>query len=49
VAWSLPAAYGVIVAALVALAVANGTLAFESLGDTVALLLAFTAFMVVGA
>jgi hypothetical protein len=48
VAWSLLAAFAVIVAALVALAVANGTFAFESLGDTVALLLAFGAFMVVG-
>jgi hypothetical protein len=48
VAWSLLAAYAVTVAVLVGLAVPNGTFAFESLGDTVALLLAFTAFMVVG-
>jgi hypothetical protein len=47
-AWSLLAAYAVVVAALVGLAVANGTFAFASFGDTVALLLAFTAFMVVG-
>ena len=48
-AWSLLAAFAVIVAILAALAVANGTVAFESLGDTVALLIAFAAFMVVGA
>jgi hypothetical protein len=48
VAWSLLAAYAVVTATLVGLAAANGTLAFESFGDTVALLLAFTAFMVVG-
>jgi hypothetical protein len=36
VAWSLLAAYAVVVAALVGLAVANGTLAFQSFGDTVA-------------
>jgi hypothetical protein len=49
VAWSLLAAFAVIVAVLVALAVANGSFTFETFGDTVALLLAFGAFMVVGA
>lgn len=47
-AWSLLAAFAVTVAVLVALAVANGTVAFETIDDTVALLIAFAAFMVVG-
>jgi hypothetical protein len=49
VAWLLLAIFAVSVIVLVALSVANGTFRQESLADTAGLLLAFTAFMVVGA
>jgi hypothetical protein len=49
VAWAMLVAWAAGVAALCALALANGNLQTEPLTDTVALLLAFAAFMVVGA
>jgi hypothetical protein len=49
VAWCLLAVFAVSLVALGALSVANGSFDQEPLADTLALLLAFTAFMVVGA
>jgi hypothetical protein len=49
VAWALPATWVVSVVALVVLSVANGNFERQSLADTVGLLLAFAAFMGVGA
>ena len=49
VAWALLGVWVVSVAALVALSVANGSLQHSPLANTVGLLLAFAAFMVVGA
>jgi hypothetical protein len=49
VAWALLAAGSASVAALVVLAVANGNFQRQPLANTVGLLLAFAAFMVVGA
>ena len=48
VAWLLLAAFAVSLIILVVLSVANGSLRQESLADTAGLLLAFTAFIVVG-
>jgi hypothetical protein len=49
VAWAMLAAWTAGVAALVALSVANGTFGSGAFSDTLPLLLAFAAFMVVGA
>jgi hypothetical protein len=49
VAWALLAAWTASVAALLATSVANGTFAPDAFTDSVPLLLAFAAFMVVGA
>ena len=49
VAWALLTVFGASVAALVVLSVANGNFQREPLANTVGLLLAFTAFMGVGA
>jgi hypothetical protein len=49
VAWFMLAIFVVSVLVVGALMVANGSFQQEPLADTVALLLAFTAFMVVGA
>ena len=49
VAWAMLAAWSASVAALVVLSVANGTFQREPLANTVGLLLAFAAFMGVGA
>jgi hypothetical protein len=49
VAWGLLAVFAVSLVALGVLSVANGSFHQEPLADTLALLLAFTAFMVVGA
>jgi hypothetical protein len=49
IAWAMVAAWTAGVAALVALSVANGTFGLGAFSDTLPLLLAFAAFMVVGA
>jgi hypothetical protein len=49
VAWFILAVFAVSLVALGALSVANGSFPQEPLADTLALLLAFTVFMVVGA